>query len=143
MACPLFIPSTPIGELVSVVTPLGDLYSGNCAADTEAVIGPDTLRRYCNFGYARGYCDRAAQSDADAVRLMVRSERGNIVEVAWAIERNHHPVAVGNMEIEPGLPAGPAGDLLALQAYACVAAYIRQSRVHPSGVGEIAVAAQL
>src|SRR5580692_8325367 len=104
MACPLFIPSTPLGELVSVATPLGDLYAGNCAADPRAAIDSDTLRRYCNFGYARCHCERAAQSDADAVRLMVSAERGNIVEIAWALERNHHPVAVGNVEIDSDLP---------------------------------------
>ena len=126
MACPLFIPSTPLGELVSVATPLGDLYCGNCAADPAAFIDPDTLRRYCNFGYARGHCERAARSDADAVRLMVRADRGNVVEIAWAVERNHHPVAVGNMEIEPGLPAEPAADVLTRQAHACAAAYARE-----------------
>ena len=126
MACPLFIPSTPLGELGSVATTLGELYRGHCAADPEALIDAATLRRYCNFGYARGYCERAARSDSDAVRLMVRSECGNVVEIAWAVERNHHPVAVGNMEIEPGLPAEPAADVLTRQAHACAAAYARE-----------------
>src|SRR5580698_6290297 len=99
MACPLFIPKSPLGELVTIATPLGDLYGGNCAAAPAAVIEPETLRRYCNFGYARGHCERAAESDADAVRLLVRAERGGFVEIAWAVERNHHPVAVGNIEI--------------------------------------------
>jgi len=149
MACPLFIPSKPLGELVSVATPLGDLYGGNCAADPHALIEPDTLRRYCNFGYARGYCERAGQSDADAVRLMVRSEhrnadRGNVVEIAWAVERDHHPVAVGNMEIESGLlHADPAQDALTRQAHACAAAYLRQAQGHPSDARRIAVAAHL
>ena len=130
MACPLFIPSTPLAELVSAATPLGDLYAGHCAADTHALIDTDTLRRYCNFGYARGFCLRAAGSDADAVRLMVRAERSNVVEIAWAVERNHHPVAVGNMEIDAGLPAAPAEDVLTRQAYACAAAYRRQAGAH-------------
>lgn len=143
MACPLFIPTTPLGELVSVATPLGDLYAGNCAADPQASIDPDTLRRYCNFGYARGHCARATQSDADAVRLMVRAERGNLVEIAWAVESNHHPVAVGNMEIDSNQPADMAGDVLTRQAHACAAAYIRQSQPRPSDAGRTAVAAHL
>jgi hypothetical protein len=128
MACPLFIPKTSLGELVSIATPLGDLYGGSCAAAPSAVIEPETLRRYCNFGYARGHCERAAESDADAVRLLVRAERGDFVEIAWAVERNHHPVAVGNMECKPGTQP-IEGDVLAWQAHACAAAYMRQ--VHP------------
>ena len=126
MACPLFIPTAALSDMVAVAAPLGNLHSGHCAADPAAAIEPETLRRYCNFGYARGYCERAARSDSDAVRLMVRSECGNVVEIAWAVERNHHPVAVGNMEIEPGLPAEPAADVLTRQAHACAAAYARE-----------------
>src|ERR1035437_2028364 len=127
MAFPLFIPSSPLGQLVSIAMPLGDLYGGECAADTSAVITPETLRRYCNFGYARGHCERASQSDADAARFLVKAERGGVVEIAWAVERNHHPVAVGTMEIAPGGTGATAGDTLARQAHACAGAYLRQS----------------
>ena len=143
MACPLFIPSTPLGELVSIPTPLGDLYCGHCAAEPSATIDPGILRRYCNFGYARGHCERAAQSDSDAVRFLVRGARGSIVEIAWSIERDHHPVAVGNMEIETAeIGIGPA-DTLTCQAKACAAAYLRQSHSHPGQMGRIPVAAHL
>ena len=102
MACPLFIPTTPLGETGLVMAPLGDLFGGHCSADPGAAIDPDTLRRCCNFGYARGHCARADKSEADAVRLLVRGERGNVVEIAWSVERDHHPVAVGIIEIEAG-----------------------------------------
>lgn len=131
MACPLFIPSSP----------LGDLYGGSCAADPSVAIEAETLRRYCNFGYARGHCARAAQSDADAVRLLVRGARGSIVEISWAVERNHHPVAVGSVEIDTGPAAEPAGDALARQAYACAAAYSRHSHNGQAFVGQTATAA--
>jgi hypothetical protein len=140
MACPLFIPTSPLGELVAVAAPLGDLYGGQCAADRSAVIEPETLRRYCNFGYARGCCLRAAKSDADATRFMVRAARGSIVNIAWAVERNHHPVAVGCMEVETLGPA-PGDDLLALQAHACARSYMRQTQGGQENTGQIAVAA--
>jgi len=140
MACPLFIPTSPLGELVAVAAPLGDLYGGHCAADRLAVIEPATLRRYCNFGYARGCCPRAAQSDADAARFMVRAARGSVVDIAWAVERNHHPVAVGCMEIETLGPV-KGDDLLARQAHACARSYIRQTQGGPEITGHIAVAA--
>jgi hypothetical protein len=140
MACPLFIPSSPLGELFSVAAPLGDLYGGQCAAEPAAVIEPETLRRYCNFGYARGCCPRAAQSDSDAARFMIRGARGSIVDVAWAVERNHHPVAVGRMEIETADPA-PASDLLARQAHACASAYARQAHGAQEYPGRIAAVA--
>jgi hypothetical protein len=127
MACPLFIPTASLGEMVAVAAPLGDLYGGCCAADRSAVIEPDTLRRCCNFGYARGCCPRAASSDADATRFMVRAAHGSIVDISWAVERNHHPVAVGRMEIETILE--PGDDLLARQAHACARAYMRQTQI--------------
>ena len=127
MACPLFIPNAPLGELVAAATPLGDLYGGQCAADRSAVIETDTLRRCCNFGYARGCCLRAETSNADAVRFMVRAARGSTVDIAWAVERNHHPVAVGCMEIEAG--RAPGDDLLARQAHACARSYLRQTQI--------------
>jgi hypothetical protein len=96
-----------------------------------ATIEPETLRRYCNFGYARGHCPRAAQADADAARFMIRSAQGSVVEIAWAVERNHHPVAVGRMEIETNGDAAPGDNVLARQACACARAYMRQS--HPGG----------
>jgi len=138
MACPLFIPSSPLGDFVPIAPPLGDLYGGDCAADPSAVIAPDTLRRYCNFGYARGHCERADQSEADAARFLIKGERGGLVEIAWATERNHHPVAVGavevvTMEIGPG-QAAPAShaDVLTRQAHACAEAYVRQSSGRPA-----------
>jgi len=135
MACPLFIPSSPLGELVSGSVPLGDLYAGNCAADPDLAVHADTLRHYCNFGYARGHCERASRSDADAARFMVRAARGDIVEIAWAVERNHHPVAVGTVEVDTRAMPAAVADVLARQAYACASAYARQSREIAVGAG--------
>jgi hypothetical protein len=134
MACPLFIPSFPLGDLVTIAAPLGDLYAGHCAADPAARIEGDTLRRHCNFGYARPHCERAARADADAVRLLVRAENGHAVEVAWAMERDHHPVAVGveMVEIVPG-ETSPERCISPLNAQvrACAESYTRQTHAGP------------
>jgi hypothetical protein len=135
MACPLFIPSSALGDLVTISAPLGDLYAGRCAASPDTEIEPNTLRRCCNLGYARRHCDRAAQAEADAVRVMVRADDGCQVQVAWAIERDHHPVAVGVETVE--VVAGnvmPPGSLTALAAQirACAAAYARQTHARPA-----------
>lgn len=134
MACPLFIPSSPLGDLVTIAAPLGDLYAGHCAADPTAGLDGDRLRRHCNFGYARTFCERAAQADADAVRVLVRGDNGHAVEVAWAMERDHHPVAVGiemvgvvTGETSPERRISP----LAAQVRACAESYIRQTQARP------------
>ncbi len=141
MACPLFIPTSPLGELVSVAPPLGDLYDGYCAAEPAAAIDHDTLRRYCNFGYARGHCAKAMHSDADAVRLLVYEAHGSLVQISWAVERNHHPVAVGRLEVETGHARERQTDPLGAQTYACAAAYVRQTSGNPGWVDRSATAA--
>ena len=88
MACPLFLPSTPLGDLYGY-------FDGECASEQTAAIPPDTLQRCCNVGYARGVCQRAAQAEADAFRFLIKAAHDGTVEVAWSIERDHHPVAVG------------------------------------------------
>jgi hypothetical protein len=90
MACPYFLPAAPLAGL-------NDLYNGTCAADAGSPISSDLLRSCCNNGYAREVCNRAAQSDADAFRFLIKADQGGTVDVAWSSERNHHPVAVGNL----------------------------------------------
>ena len=86
------------GVFAQVAMPLGNLYNGQCAADPHAGISPDVVRSCCNLGYARGRCERAADADADAVRFCVHSNTGGAIVIAWAIERNHHPIAVGKAD---------------------------------------------
>jgi hypothetical protein len=122
MACPLFLPA-------SQLAPLEDLYGGECAAQAGALIPvviPDAvLRRCCNAGYARGICERAALSDADAFRFLVKANCAGVVEVAWSSERNHHPVAVGSLAVDCRIDATEA-EPLERQAHAYAAAYLRQ-----------------
>jgi hypothetical protein len=112
MACPLFLPE------------LSDSDKGHCAGDPAAIIPADILLRCCNRGYARGFCERAAGSEADAMRFLVKSHRGGgTVVVAWSIERNHHPLAVGSFEVTETMTTERP---LERQARACAEAYLRQ-----------------
>jgi hypothetical protein len=118
MACPLFMPASPL-------TGFTDLFGGECAAEAGAPISVDVLRQCCNAGYARDACRRAAQSDADVFRFAIKANRDGIVDVAWSSERNHHPVAVGMLAVDchkETLEAGP----LERQARVYAAAYLQQ-----------------
>jgi hypothetical protein len=109
--------------------PLGDFYGGECAAQPGTLVAIDMLHQCCNVGYARAVCSRAAKSDADAVRFLIKRASGNAIEVAWSLERNHHPVSVG-ISIVPRA-ATPTEDALELQARAYAASYLRQGQKSP------------
>jgi hypothetical protein len=116
MACPLFLPALP----------LGDLYSGECAAQAGTPVPVDVLRRCCNAGYARGSCAWAAQADADAFRFLIKAKRGGVVDVAWSSERNHHPLAVGTLPVNCSVDTGKSSPL-ELQARVFAAEYLRHT----------------
>ncbi len=60
---------------------------------------------------------------ADSLRFLVRSDDGDSIEVAWAAERNHHPVAVGILRNTPS--SGTARRRTERQAQACARNYLR------------------
>ena len=125
MSCPLFLPASPLGDFARDGMPLGDVYGGCCAAEPGAAISLDKIRRCCNIGYARTACEQARDSPADAARFLVKSDRGGIVEVAWSLERDHHPVGVGTLRI--ALDAAASEVPLERQALACAASYLRHT----------------
>jgi hypothetical protein len=124
MSCPLFLPASPLGDFASDGMPLGDVYAGACAA-SGTCIDHEKIRRCCNIGYARTTCEQARDSSADAARFLVTADRGAIIEVAWSLERDHHPVGVGTLQVavdgrdDPGAP-------LERQARACATSYLRR-----------------
>jgi hypothetical protein len=117
MPCPLFLPGAQL--------PLSDIFGGTCAADSDAELSTDKLTQCCNPGYARARCRHAASVEADSNRFLVRSDDGACIEIAWATEFNHHPIAVGTLRI--GRAGAPAADPLEHQARACADAYLRQT----------------
>jgi hypothetical protein len=133
MSCPLFLPATPLGDFAGHSMPLGDVYGGTCAALPGAAIEDDKIRRFCNMGYARDSCEQARNSAADAARFLVTADRGAAVEVAWSLERDHHPVGVGTVEIRVDCEGAARGRMelaielpLEIQARACAASYLRR-----------------
>jgi hypothetical protein len=121
MPCPFFLPASRLIDFAPGPMPLGDSYGGECAVNPGALIPIDTLRRCCNLGYARGMCERAAQAEADAVRFMIRSDSADSVLVAWSMERNHHPVAVGKV----AFPLADCSTPIERQARAYCDSYLR------------------
>jgi hypothetical protein len=117
MACPLFLPEAR-------PAPLTDLYSGECAAEPGSKVAADLLHS-CNHGYARAACQRAAQSNSDAFRFLIRANHGGMIDVAWSSERDHHPVAVGTLSLSATGAAERSP--LECQARTCVDAYFRQN----------------
>ena len=112
MACPLFQP----------VASLGDYYAGDCASATNETIPPDTLRHCCNTGYARRVCPRVCRYRKPMrFEFVLRADRGGEIELGWAMERNHHPLAVGVMLL-PETASTP----LEYQAKAFGASYLSQ-----------------
>ncbi len=122
MPCPFFLPVSRLADFVPGPMPLGDSYGGECSADPGALIPIDTLRSCCNLGYARGCCERAAQSEADAARFMIKSDSAGSVLVAWSMERNHHPVSVGTVTLPL---VGECSTAIERQARAYADAYLR------------------
>jgi hypothetical protein len=115
MACPYFLPDEPVGGF-------SDIYMGNCAAQGGAPAQEDLLERCCNNGYARARCNRAAQSESDAFRFLVKAHVNGRVEVAWSSERDHHPVAVGSLWVdEANAPEEP----LERQAWICASNFLK------------------
>jgi hypothetical protein len=82
----------------------------------------------CNWGYARGRCDRfPPDAPADAVRFSIAAEDQRSVRLIYVLERDHAPVEHGEIECSLASwsfsPAG-ASDLLLSQARAFVESYL-------------------
>jgi hypothetical protein len=120
MACPFFLPASPL-------TGFSDSYNGECALAGGSPIPAELLGPCCNNGYARKVCANAATSDSDAFRFFIKSHRGGVIDVAWSSERDHHPVAVGNLPVNAHTAATTP---LEKQAHTFAAAYLRQIGVN-------------
>jgi len=94
--------------------PLGGGWSGHCTAPghESAIPSQDILEGFCNLGYAAG-CGWAPSERAwDAVRFAVvapgETQKQNsdsprrTVPVRYVCERNHRPVAHGDLEYNVG-----------------------------------------
>lgn len=135
MGCPFFEPQYPLepGDWTEHWVhrprlPLGEAWSGVCRAiSNEAHTPPEVHQReFCNFGYARGRCDRfPASSAADAVRFSVIQE--NPLRLISILEKAHAPIEHSELN-----PADTESDGLLL----------RQARAFAQSCGRISATGQ-
>ena len=139
MACPYFLPSEPLpwsSWPAKLRPPLGDLYGGKCQAGAEPFLPCERLLvDYCNLGYARTECKRFPNGEGpDAVRFSLSADDGRTVEVAYAVEGVHLPLRQGRLRYCRATKAWSglnAGGLLARQAEAYLASYLRSKGEEP------------
>jgi hypothetical protein len=80
--------------------PLGAAWSGSCTAAQDATKPSVQELKSCNLGYARS-CDKLpAERHADAVRFSLGEERGGLVRIRFAFEREYLPAGSGELVYE-------------------------------------------
>ena len=136
MACPFFAPSRRLENTDWVLPPrypLGDLFSGACHASASNLTEghhDDHQEECCNFGYARGRCDRfPGGAAADAVRFSVTDDTPTRLLVVYVVEKDHAPTEFGTLEylIADARLGGPLiSEVLAQQARAFLESYLRR-----------------
>lgn len=136
MACPFFQPAETWHDsewLAPPRLPLGEAFRGVCRVRGELYEpGRETLRLYCNRGYARNGCGQfPADATADALRFSLVSDRDGVLIVQYIFERDYSPVDHGRIEfVERSAEwSSPLEDPIAwVQAKAFVESY-RKRRV--------------
>jgi hypothetical protein len=101
VACPFFMPEQrlegdwPFPQRL----PLGAGWTGTCTAGSQSDVRPsaEELKTCCNIGYARSCARLPADRNADAVRFAIGDERGGLVNIRFASERDYLPVAYGEL----------------------------------------------
>src|SRR6185295_11024675 len=112
--------------------PLGEIYQGTCHADTHTPFSPgdETLRDFCNIGYARRRCSRfPANAQADAVRFAITSDGSGVIRIQYATEVDHLPGPHGLLEYSRASGAfsfSHADRLIQRQAEAYLSSYLRR-----------------
>jgi hypothetical protein len=133
VACPFFVPTTPLGRehwLHAPRFPLGDAHRGVCRAAAEPFLPPESsLEDLCNCGYARGRCDRFRPEGADAVRFSLAFEDDARIRVVYVLERNHAPQEHGVVEYlkSSGKMETQLDAILLAQATAFIESHLRRA----------------
>lgn len=108
MACPYFEPLDrvhPGDWLHAPRLPLIEPYRGVCRA-TQPFEPPEAVQRdVCNWGCARGRCDRLPADGADAVRFSVTGETPGKLQIIFVFEKNCAPVEHGVIEYPGPAPS--------------------------------------
>ncbi len=135
MACPYFYPVERFQDRewpTPPRLPLGDPYHGMCCVNPTREIQPDreTVRQYCNLGYARGKCPHFPKdAGPDAVRFTVAGDQDGALQLFYVLEKDHAPLEHGPLEysLELGrFSVSHSNELLRRQAQAYVESYLRR-----------------
>jgi hypothetical protein len=134
VACPYFFPTertAAIGWAFPHRLPLGGGFCGTCRTNDEAFHPDDaTLRDFCNLGHADG-CPRVPVTRAaDSIRFAVAKDEGERIWLHYVFERDHAPVAHGQVEYHCAKRHWPAplADACAQQQAACYLAIYLERR---------------
>ena len=100
MACPFFVPTSPLddgGWLHPSRLPLGGGWSGHCSAPGHEGAAPATeeLRQFCNLGYAAGCSRLPKERSFDAVRFSIMRDRDGLLDFCFVCESGHLPAEHG------------------------------------------------
>jgi hypothetical protein len=104
LACPYFVPREILNDgswLHPSRLPLGAGWSGACCGSGQEVPAEEAhIREFCNLGYAKGCPHLPETRDWDAVRFCVARISDEQIEVQYACERGHAPIAHGTLTYE-------------------------------------------
>jgi hypothetical protein len=110
MACPFFVPEAVTDVVRAARAPLGDIYTGMCAAGSSLGAPPPESIEHCNFGYGRGECPRFP---VDAVIDAVRFTRYK-GELIYVLEKECTPIEHGSASaLDPASIVGRQAALFA------------------------------
>lgn len=130
MACPFFYPTGLLGAIAGPYpVPMGDLQRGICQIDASSP-EESTQSELCNMGYARTRCARFREGSPDAVRFALVRESDRLLTLAYAVEKNYSPHAIGELRYSraAGAIEDSADPVLRRQAEAYAASYLRRKQ---------------
>jgi hypothetical protein len=115
LACPYFMPVVKLENGAwphPARLPLGCGWTGHCTAPGHEGQAPpqDILEAFCNLGYASSCAWAPAERAWDAVRFSIsapadkdkqkRSAAASVLRLVYACERDHRPVAHGELTFD-------------------------------------------
>ena len=117
MACPFFVPR----ELVSggswphpARLPLGGGWKGGCCASGSEITAPEeSVREFCNLGYAAACPQLPAERDWDAIRFSVAHANSGQLTLWYVCEAGHAPRKHGQLtfDLDREVWLNPHGDV--------------------------------
>ncbi|MFY9674623.1 MAG: hypothetical protein WB817_07355 [Terriglobales bacterium] len=144
MACPYFVPREIVYDIAwphPARLPLGAGWSGGCCASdsnadadasTPIAVDNDSLRDFCNLGYASACPHIPPARDWDAVRFSVAGSAAQQITLFYVCEKNHAPIAHGTMTYDLARKAwrDPHADA---RVHRLANSYLQAYRVRQSG----------